>query len=146
MEAMGKLYLMFTKVLNSYGCITKKNNDPWSGLLYIFYLSVYPIHDWIITEREDDLVTLRIHFPGDDSGDFDNEESKLKLSYVNYQSVAKQWDEVIEKPSKYLVLSQDESGWITLERKEELSKQDLDFLESEKQEQLKYEKSRSCNS
>lgn len=133
---MKKLYLKFNNV--GYDQIllisSEKNSD-----LNLMLMSLNAIHDWISILQEDEIIYIWIDFLEEEYDSW-QEIPKLELSKENYDQIIEQWNQNIENPAAYLVLSQDESGWISLEPQKELSQQDLDFLESERQEQLKYEK------
>ncbi|MBI2353126.1 hypothetical protein HYV11_02700 [Candidatus Dependentiae bacterium] len=57
---------------------------------------------------------------------------KFTLTNDNYSQVGKQWDDNAINPAPYLILTQDEDGFVNLEQKQTLSQEDLDFIASEK--------------
>lgn len=102
--------------------------------LSLLELSFNPCHDWILVEKFDEKVCISTDFFLEDS---DLEDvSKLIMSKKNYDEVLHAWNKNIEDQAPFLILTQDDSGWITLEAKQELSKVDLRFVEEENQ---KYE-------
>ncbi|MBI2353131.1 hypothetical protein HYV11_02725 [Candidatus Dependentiae bacterium] len=57
---------------------------------------------------------------------------KFTLTDDNYSQVGKQWDDNAINPAPYLILTQDEDGFVNLEQKQTLSQEDLNFIASEK--------------
>ena len=62
-----------------------------------------------------------------------------ELSKENYNKIIDEWNKNIDHHAKYLILSQNDTGWIVLWPKEELSKDDLLFIKKEKQIKSKYQ-------
>ncbi|MBI2353372.1 hypothetical protein HYV11_03995 [Candidatus Dependentiae bacterium] len=87
-------------------------------------------YDFIIIDGTDDHIYMW--------NDFDKEKYTkenlpiLKMSYKNYTDIINQWDTNLANPAPYLVLTQDEDGFVNLESKQTLSQEDLDFIASEK--------------
>lgn len=131
-----KLYVRYENDLPGYWVMSPNPLNNQESLLSLLVTSFNPIHDWVITERDDDIVTLRIHFPGDDENEWDNEDSKLKLSYENYQYIVQQWEKILKEEPKYFMLSRDHNGWISLEMSDELSLEDQQYLEQDRLKKL----------
>ena len=55
----------------------------------------------------------------------DSKIKKLKLSYDNFDYIFKQWEKISKDTPKYLILSQDNAGWISLLGKNELNQEEL---------------------
>lgn len=99
-------------------------------------MSLTPCNDWISIDFQNDNAYLWINLLEEDYASW-KDMPKFKLTYENYQKVMQQWNINVENPAPYLILTQDDDGWVSLEKEEELSAEDLDFI---KQENLKYER------
>jgi len=65
---------------------------------------------------------------------------KFYITKANYAEIEKKWKQLhIDKPA-YVILSQDESGYVDLIGKEELSPEDLRDMQYENQQFLRYQK------
>jgi len=69
-----------------------------------FYIAFWDLGNWLEYETEIDGRKVL-----DDS-----KVLKLKLSYENFESVFRQWDQILKATPQYLILSQDEVGWIDI--------------------------------
>ena len=108
------------------GFISDKNS-----LLDLLITSFNEYRDWITIDVVDDKVFIWNDF---DEKYFSQENiPKLVLSKENYNKIIEQWNNNLENPASYLMLSQNDIGLINLECKQELSQDDLDYIESEKQ-------------
>lgn len=62
----------------------------------------------------------------------------LKMSIKNYVEIVQKWQAIIAKKPLCLILSQDDSGYVDLIGKDELSEQDLADMKIEHEKYLKY--------
>ena len=69
---------------------------------------------------------------------------KLKLSYENFDYVFKAWVQINEQNPKYLIITQDDAGWVGLQGKEELDVDEIALVEQcqRKQEEWMEERKR----
>lgn len=93
----------------------------------------------IVEIRENNLVVLWDKYEEDDYDSLD-EVPKLIFKKTNYQNIINQWNQNILHLANYLIVSQDDTGWIHLEEKEFLSQDNLDVIEREKIAKLDYYK------
>jgi hypothetical protein len=64
---------------------------------------------------------------------------KLYMSMQNYVEIVQKWQNIVlEQRPNYILLSQDDSGYVDLIGKDELSEQDLDDMKIEHEKYLKY--------
>lgn len=103
------------------------------NLLYMFFSEVA---DWIIYDERKGKVYLWIEFLEEEYSSW-NEMPKLEISKSNYDYIETVWKANENNLAPFLVFIQDDSGWITLERKQELSADDLKFIEEENERCLK---------
>jgi hypothetical protein len=59
----------------------------------------------------------------------DDRIPKLKFSKENFDYVFNQWVKIKEQNSKYVIITQDDSGWIGLQGKNELDATEADLVE-----------------
>ncbi len=128
---MIKIFFEYKHDLPGYWNMTPKSDCPKKGLLYLFYLSLNPMNEWIVVESIDDKIIIWTDF-FEEEGDSRQDVSKLELSKENYNKVLELWNNNLKNRAPYLVLSQNDFGWINLEGKQELSQDDLDYVENEK--------------
>lgn len=76
--------------------------------------------------------------------DYFNEEDvpRLLMTRQNYDEVINVWNINIDNPKQYVVLSQDDLGWIRLEAKNELSADDLASIEEDRKAGQEWEENR----
>lgn len=99
------------------------------GLLYeSFNLQ----HDWIVIEKGTDEVIIWDSWGREDYPTEDH-IPKLIMTRKSYDNVIAVWNLNVDNPKKYLVLTQQEDGLITLEAKDELSEQDLLAVKEDRQ-------------
>lgn len=65
---------------------------------------------------------------------FDDETPMLRLSKENFEKILKSWKVILTKKPTYLIITQDKSGWINLEGKEELDIEELALVKTYKRE------------
>ena len=68
-----------------------------------------------------------IEMNGETITDWDN-IPQLKLSYENFDYIFRQWVKIKEQSSKYVIITQDDSGWIGLQGKQELDADELKMV------------------
>ena len=133
---MIEIFFEYKQDLLGYWDMVAKSNCPKKGLLYLFYLSLNPMNEWFVVESIDDKIIIWTDF-FEEEGDSQEDIPKLEISKENYNKVIEQWNNNLQNPAPYLVLSQNNAGWINLECKQELSQDDLDYIEFEKQAKIK---------
>ncbi len=99
------------------------------AMLYLSFKLQYS--EWMLVAKGDDKVEIWNMILEEE---YFNEEDipKLIMSRKNYDEVINALNENRNMPKQYLVLSQDDTGWIHLEAKNELSKLDLISIEQDK--------------
>ncbi len=60
----------------------------------------------------------------------DNQIPKLKFSHKNFKTILPIWINILKSKPLYILISQDESGWINLKGKEKLSAKEQKLVES----------------
>ncbi|MCX5923107.1 MAG: hypothetical protein NTU89_00920, partial [Candidatus Dependentiae bacterium] len=65
--------------------------------------------------------------------------SKLEMSTENYELVQKQWEEISKRMPEYVMLTQDDSGFVEMVGKDTLSEQDLVDTKRENEKFLRYQ-------
>lgn len=103
-------------------------------MLHMFFNEQY---DWITVDIQGEQVIIWNSF--DEKHEPWDKISKLYLSKKNYVQVLDEWNQNAIDPAKYLVFCRNNNGWVNLEAKDELSKEDLDAIEEDKQAKLKHE-------
>lgn len=63
----------------------------------------------------------------------------LEMSLQNYEIIAQKWNNILKIKPKYIILSQDDAGYVDLVGKDELSQQDLADMKHEHGKYLKYQ-------
>ena len=84
-----------------------------------YYVRFSFLWDW-------DRYTIEIN--GETITDWDR-IPQLKLSYENFDYIFKAWAQIKEQNPKYLIISQDDSGWVGLQGKEELDADEVALAE-----------------
>ncbi|MBI2353122.1 hypothetical protein HYV11_02680 [Candidatus Dependentiae bacterium] len=87
--------------------------------------------DFISSDMRDNTVFIWNNLDKEDYPSIDA-VPKFTLTNDNYSQVGKQWDDNAINPAPYLILTQDEDGFVNLVPKQTLSQEDLDFIASEK--------------
>lgn len=105
--------------------------------MHLLYLSFFEQYDWIFIDIQGDQVIMWDSF--DEKHESWEKISKLYLLKENYDQVVDEWNKNAIDPAKYLIFCRDDNGWVYLEAKFELSKEDLDAIEEDKQAKLQYE-------
>jgi hypothetical protein len=59
---------------------------------------------------------------------FDKETPMLRFSKANFDFVLIEWVKIKEQNSKYVIITQDDSGWIGLQGKQELDADELEMV------------------
>lgn len=59
----------------------------------------------------------------------DDKIPKLKFSKENFDQVLSEWVKIKEQNSKYVIITQDDSGWIGLQGKSELDADEVELVE-----------------
>lgn len=122
-----------------YQKMTKMHFGPKAKLNFLFD-SLIVLNDIIYIMKDDQYVVIGNTIYDESCRENGEEDSKrLILSRSSYEDVVLAWNLNVKNPKKYLVLTQDQDGLITLEAKDELSKQDLQALEEDRQAGLKWE-------
>lgn len=93
----------------------KKSNDN-------FYVAFWNLIDSSPYETEVNGITI-LH---------DEKIPKLKLSYENFDYIFKQWVEIKQKNPKFIIIEQDDTGFINLHNKKELTIEELALVEQYK--------------
>ncbi len=87
-----------------------------------YYIRFSFVYDW-------DLYIIEIQ--GQKMTDWDR-VPQLKLSYENFDYVFKQWVKIKEENPKYIIITQDDSGWVGLQGKQELDDDEVALVEQYK--------------
>jgi len=61
----------------------------------------------------------------------DGEDHELALHKANFKEILDVWEFIDHKPTLYLVITQDDKGWVKIEGKEQLSEQDLKAIQED---------------
>jgi hypothetical protein len=111
------------------------------ALLSLLIHSFYVPLDIIYVMKSDDYVEIWNTLLEED---YFNEEDvpRLLMTRQNYDEVINGWNANIGNPKQYVVLSQDDSGWIRLEAKNELSADDLASIEEDRKVYQEWEENR----
>ena len=107
-----------------------------NSILDFVYSSFIPMYDWMMFDIKGEDYIIWNQFVADEYSSF-KDVPKLKISKKNYNEIEQVLRENSQKEAPFLVFTQDDSGWITLERKQELSADDLKFIEEENERCLK---------
>ena len=75
-----------------------------------------------------DWSRYTVEVNGETITDWDN-IPQLKLSYENFDYIFKQWVKIKEQNSKYVIITQDDFGWIGLQGKQELDADESELVE-----------------
>ncbi len=134
---MQKLVYELNDKLQKYQSAARFMPYPKSKM-HLLYMSFNELHYWITVDFQGDQVIIWDSF--DENYDSWENISKLYLSKENYDQVIKKWNENVKRPVKYFIFVQDDSGWITLEPKSELSSEDLHTIEQDKQAKIEKDK------
>lgn len=126
-KIMKKIFFEYKKNIVGYWNVfsfVKEENK----LLNLLFLSFNLGREDIVVESDNERVFIQNMLFIDDLGQCPT----LELSKKNYDKIIDVWNKNTEKPAQYLILSQNDVGWITLEPKEKLSHDDLFWLEQNK--------------
>lgn len=126
-----KLYFKHQLEMPNYVELNKDSNDEALGWLSLLFLSFNKYRDWITVEERGEKVYVWINL---DEDDYDNWEdiSKLIMSKENYDYILEKITKVANQKPKYFIMSYDDNGWIDLETKDELSQDDMRYIDQEK--------------
>jgi len=67
-----------------------------------------------------------------------NDMPILEMSIQNYEEILSKWNNIIDTKPQYIIVSQDNTGYVDLVGKDELSEQDLADMKTEHEKYLKY--------
>jgi hypothetical protein len=112
--------------------------DKWAiAMLFETFNELH--HEWMFIDKGDDEVIITNKW---DKEDYFNEENipKLVMSRQNYDEVMNACNINKNNPKQYVVLSQDDSGWMRLEAKDKLSVDDLASIEEDRKAGQEWEK------
>ena len=130
---------MFSPLLDSYGPISMDSHQKESGWLSLLYSSFFTFNTgyiWVDPDENDpDIIIISMHFPDDEEDDYDP-EAVLRMSRKNYEYIGKKLEQIDKQKPNYFIMSYDDNGWIDLEAKDELSQDDLKYIDQSKCEKL----------
>jgi len=67
-----------------------------------------------------------------------NDMPTLEMSIQNYEEILSKWNNIIDTKPQFIIISQDDTGYVDLVGKDELSEQDLADMKIEHEKYLKY--------
>ena len=62
----------------------------------------------------------------------------LEMTLENYETIIQTWNNIVDTKPEYIIISQDDTGYVDLIGKDELSQQDLADMKTEHEKYLKY--------
>jgi len=73
----------------------------------------------------------------------DEDESELVISGDNFKAIVEIWKKIRKNPTPYLVIVQDDTGWIWVQGKQELDESDLQEVEEDDKAYAEYKKNQN---
>lgn len=133
---MTKLFFEYKDNIKNYWNIITTINIYDEVLLDLLFQSFNKANGYIVIESDENYVYIQDMLSIEDNNEFEEDNEKdiptLKISKENYYEIIKAWNDNTKKPKPYLILSQNRSGWISLETKTKLSSEDIKVLKESK--------------
>lgn len=139
-----------------------ENSQTMNYDLQNLWSSFYSENEWIRTDMDEGMVSIWNSWDLKDKKwiNFISTEEEMKYDFVydtywfkrwddmprlemteqNYEEVLQNWKDICNHTTKYLIISIDNLGWVSMIGKDALSQQDLRDIEIEHQKYLEFRK------